>query len=328
MTSTAPPTPGFASPTAALSLGGLAYGTTGTPLDGNWARAIQGYGDTSFNASSVGTMEFLTNETVGYSYVIYPYADKTHQMIQEGMLVFVSRHTDVRYRLYNMAPVFKMNSLQQEAYLEFKNSTAPDAVRFRELLARYGEQVLDDYHHATKNGLDAPEELKQFYQLARKPEFTYLTKFGILNNWNFGGCVYSKGESTNGGAYLDHHSMTEITYVVGLACAQRARTSNLWGKLYPGDRVHLILTRNDSDSPFIWIPVIDYRPSFKSYSYTDASGRSCKEHVVYVGLVTESVDRAPTQVNIDRAILKDGRNAKNGFDAYATLPFVMLQIRI
>lgn len=327
MTSTAP-TPGFASPAAALSLGGLAYGTSGTPLDGNWARAIQSYGDTSFSANSVGAMEFLTNETVGHSYVIYPYADKTHQMIQEGMLVFVSRHTDVRYKLYNMAPVFKMNALQREAYLEFKGSSAPDAVRFKDFLARYGEQALDDYHHAVKNGLGGAEQLKDFYNLARKPEFTYLTKFGILNNWNFGGCVYSKGESTNGGTYLDHHSMTEITYVVGLACAQRARTSNIWGKLCPGDKVYLMLTREDADSPFIWVPFVNYRPSFKSSTYKDASNRTCNAHVVYVGLVTESVEREPTQLHIDRAILKDGRNTKDGFDAYAVLQFVMLQIRI
>lgn len=325
------PTPGFNGPAGALRMGGLNYGLNGN-IGAGWTQAAVAYGERVFSEQSVGTMEFLTNETVTHSYAIYPYADGTHELIQPNMLVFLSRHNDIRYRLYNMAPLFKMNVLQTESFIEFRNASTPDALKFKAFLREFGEQALEDYHCALKRG-DVPtttnEKLKAFYTLALKPEFIYMTKFGILQNWNFGGAVLSKGESTGAGAFLDHHASTAITYVVGLACAQRARVGNLWGKVEVGDQVYLMLTRQNADSPFVWIPYLRRdRPLFKQSSYTDASGRTCKAHLEYVGLVTEAFERVPSALQIEQAILIDGKNAKDGYEASASLANIIVQIRI
>jgi len=281
---------------------------------------------------SVGNSEFLTNETISHSYAIYPYADRTHEYVSEGMLVFMSRHADLRYRLYNVAPIFKLNVLQAEAFLEFKNSQTPKAVEFRRYLQQFGDKALLDYAHALREGIPVDNgDLKKFHALAQQPEFIYLTSFGILSHWNFAGSVISKGESTGSGAYMDHHSPSDVTYVVGIATEMRCRTGNLWGSLFPGDKVYLILTRESDETPFVWYPYMCRQrdcPGYVDRTYKDKQGRTQMGHVVYVGLVTEVVERDPTRLQIDSAILIDGRNAKDGYDAYASIPSVMVQIRI
>jgi hypothetical protein len=303
----------------------LNLGLNGDFQSPGWSKSVQNYGQGVFSSNDVGNADFLANQTVSHSYAIYPYSDKTHEYVQEGMLVFVSRHTDVRYRLYNMAPIFKMNILQTEAFIETKLSTTTDATTFKRLLANYGEKVLEEYHCALKNGIEVQSaDMNAFYKLAQRQEFMYLTKFGILQHWNFGGSVISKGEAMGS---LEHHQIIDTTYVVGLACSERARTSNLWGHVFPGDKLYVMLTRESKDTPLVWVPFTS-RDHVTNKSYTDASGRTCNAYIVYVGLVTEAIERDPTTVQIEQALAINGKNAKDAHEAYGSLPNIIAQIRI
>jgi hypothetical protein len=196
---------------------------------------------------------------------------------------------------------------------------------------QFGESLLEHYHIATRDGRAPPNaDLKDFYTLAQKPDFRHLTQFGILSNWNFGGTVLSKGESTGPAVYLDHHTSTDTTYVVGLVAGLRSRTSNIWGKVGPGDHVYLILRRENPNGPLQWVPYCgqrEYPP--RTYSkYTDAKGRIVDSFIQYVGYVSEAVERDSSPNEIEMAMGLYSTNVKEAYEAHGPLPTVIVQIRI
>lgn len=276
--------------------------------------------------------ERQSNQTVTYSYPLYPYADKTHEYIQPGMIVFISKHIDTKYKIYNMVPVFKMNIMQNEAWKEFRASTNPKWATFRRLLTKFGEDVLRSHHFALKNGTASNNpELLEFYNLAKTSDFKYLTPLGILSSWNFAGTVQSKGESTGPAAYMDRHSNTDVVYVASLNTAKRSRTANIWGKARPGDCVKLILMRKNKDSPLLWVPYNcgsrDYPPRAYTH-YDDPSGRTVESFVQPIGLVTEATQRDSTANQIDMALGYFNDNVKDAYEGYGSLAELILQIRI
>ena len=273
--------------------------------------------------------EESVNGNINYAYPLYPYADETHKYIQPGMLTFVSRYIDPKYKIYNMVPVFKMNIMQSEAMKEFNASNNPKVQEFKRLLAEYGERVLDEYHAGRYKGDNA--DMINFYKLAKSPEFKYVTKFGILNSWNFAGAVLSKGESTGPGVFMDHHSSTDIVFVASLVVGKQARISNIWGKASPGDRLCLILTKKGNNGPFIWVP---YNHSGREYpprnltKYRDASDRQCDSFVQKVGTVTEANERDTLLSQTEMALGYFNDNVKDAYEANGSLSNLIVQIRI
>jgi hypothetical protein len=276
------------------------------------------------------TTEFPANQVITHSYPLIPYADKTHEYIQPQMLTFVSKHLDPKYKVFNMVPIFSLNIMQNMAWKEFMNSAHPKNIQFKAYLAKYGEKILEEYHLNRQN-IQKNAELEAYYTLAKSADFKYLTRFGIIQSWNFAGAVISKGESTGPAAYMDRHSQTDIVYVAALATGKRARVSNIWCKARPGDRLCVILTRKDKDGPLVWIPYNhgDREYPTRSYStYYDLSGRICESFVRNVGLVTEAVERDTTINQTDMALGYFNDNSKDAYEAYGTLSTLIVQIRI
>lgn len=288
--------------------------------------------------------DFIANTYISYSYTIYPWADKTHEYIQEGMLIFLSRHINHKYRLYNMAPLWKLNIEAKlhynMAWNQFENANNTELIEFKRLLRELGEKSLEDYHTALVHNRvpkDINPDLVKFHQLAKKEDYRYLTKFGILSHWNFGGVVLSKGESTGAAAYLDRHSETDTVYSVGVVIGERARTSNIWGSkahIHPGSKVMLILRRvplaNGKFGHFEFTPYAsaerDYPPVHLT-TYQDESGRLCSGHVISVGVCTEAVERDPANGQLEMACGMIG-GVQQSYEACGALPFVQLQLGI
>lgn len=276
------------------------------------------------------TTEFQANQVITHSYPLIPYADKTHEYIQPGMLTFVSKHIDSKYKVFNMVPIFSMNIMQNMAWKDFMNSAHPKNIQFKTYLAKFGEKILEEYH-CNRQNIPKNAELEDYYNLAKSADFKYLTKFGILQSWNFAGAVITKGESTGPATYLDRHSQTDVVYVAALATGKRARVSNIWCKAKPGDRVSVILTRKDKSSPLVWIPYNYGEREYptRSYStYYDLSDRLCYSYIQNVGLVTEAIERDTTVNQTDMALGYFNDTSKDAYEAYGTLSNLIVQIRI
>jgi hypothetical protein len=298
-----------------------------------WVRAALAATDGGSVPEFNESPEFQANQAITYTYTIYPWADKTHELIQDGMIVFVSRWIDPKYRLTNMAPAWKLNIMQTEAFLQAKNSTAPDFTEFKRLLAKYGERVLEEYHVALRNGLKEAignDELHKFFTMATTPKFQLLTKYGVTQAWNLCGVVCSKGESTGPGSFLDHHSQTDMCYNVGVVSGLKARTSNVFGKVSVGTHVSLILTREDANSPLQWLPYHNMQREYPSRiysSYTDAADRICDSYVLKMGIVSESVEMEPsiTQTRVAMGLVSTNVEAAAG--ACSLIKILTLQVR-
>lgn len=298
-----------------------------------WVRAALAATDGGAAPEFNESPEFQANQAITYNYTIYPWSDKTHELIQDGMIVFATRWIDPKFKLTNMAPVWKLNILQTEAFLQSKNSTTADFVEFRGYLAEFGERVLEEYHVALRNGLKEAignARLHKFYTMSTMPKFQLLTKFGIQQSWNYCGVVCSKGESTGPASFLDHHSQTDICYNVGVVTALRAKTSNVFGKVSPGSVVYLILTREDGDSPLQWVPYHNMQREYppRSYStYTDASGRICDSYVLRLGFVSESVEAEPSVTQVRVAMGLVSTNVEDAAGACSLVKSITLQVR-
>jgi hypothetical protein len=320
-------------PESIQSPGPAIFGLEGEAMGAEqWVRQVDAFSKGGVMPEESTASEFQSNQYIAAHYAIYPWADKTHELIQPGMLVFMSRHIDPKYRLYNMAPPFKLNIMQAEAHMHSRNSTNGDHTRWRQLMDEHGESLLEQYHVATKQGR-APQnaDLKDFYTLSQKPDFKHLTQLGILSNWNFAGTVISKGESSGAAMYLDHHSSTDITYVVGLVAGLKARTSNVWGAVVPGDHLCLVLRRADPNGPLQWVPWHnrnrEYPPRSLS-TYTDKTGRIVNSHILYIGYVTEATERDTTVNECEMAMGLFSNNVKEAYEACGPLSNLTIQIRI
>jgi hypothetical protein len=273
------------------------------------------------------TTEESANGTITYSHAIYPYADGTHQYIQPGMLGFTSRHIDPKYKITNFVPLMKLNIMQNEAWKEFSVSNKSDAQALKRYLAEYGEHILEEYHMGRG---PRTEEMENYYRLAKSSEFKYITKFGILNSWNFAGAVLSKGESTGPDVFLDRHSSTDIVFVVGVVAGKQARVSNIWCRAKPGDKLALILTRRP-EGPLVWVPYnysTSLHPPRRLAKYEDASGRSCDSYILHVGTVTEANERDTLHSQTEMALGYYNDNVKDAYEANGSLTTLVVQIRL
>lgn len=318
------PQQGYDSISPAVSLPNLGY--SGSALDANWAGSIQ-LPDGNYNESP----DFPTNTTISYSYAIYPWADKTHEYIQPGMLTFVSKHLNQKYKLYNMAPIWKINIESRMHFHRANDQYIPqnnaELTEFKKMLKTHGEDAL--FLRNTDS-----QDLKAFRNLAVKAEYRYLTKFGILSHWNFCGAVLSKGESTGPATFLDMHQDTDQMFVVGCALGERARVANIWGRVQAGSKLFLILRRvrtlKQENGEFQFVAYAsrerDYPPSHLT-TYMDDSGRRCRAFVLCIGTCTESFEREPSSSQIELNAGHFG-TVQQAYESYGTAPHIIVQLGI
>jgi len=300
----------------------------------NWESKIAKFTNNGLHPTSTASPEYTGDNSIVYTYTIYPWEDGTHRQIQEYMLVFIGNNLDREYKLYNMAPIYKLNILMREKFEEYKNprSRSDKAAELRGLLEIRGERGVKLAQYQTGNNEEIAPNSKQLRDLVDSSEFAYVTRHGILKNWNFCGAVVSKGEATGAFSYIDHLDDSQMTSVVGVVVGQRARVSNIWGKVAPGDRLYLILHRKDTDSPFQWVPYKTRGAYPKddgevSLSYKDESGVECRCFIQYIGMCTENKERDCTNYQKDCVLGRYG-NAQKAYESYGNLGCIQVQIGV
>lgn len=271
--------------------------------------------------------EFASDAPIVYSYTILPWIDNTHLMINEGMLIFMTRYCD--RKIYNAAPIFRLNMELRNLYQQYDLNRSTDYDGF---LSAHGEFGLEAY--SRNPSLRANDELKKFRSESLKDDFWFLTRWGILQRWNFGGVCQTKGESTGAGAYMDNHEASDMMCSMSLNVGARARVANVWGRLEEGDKLYLILTRvrqsNGKYGEFQWIPVHCKKssfPSLRKYRYRDEGNRICEPFIQYVGIVDVIREKNPSEYAKDRAIGRFG-SLQIAYDCYGGLPFVQVELGI
>jgi len=334
-----PPIPGSDSVRGLSYISGIGLDASG--MESNWKSQVENMFGVSREAPAVSiTPEREANKSIVYGHTIVPWLDGTHRFIQPGMLVFNSRYVDPRYKLTNTAPIFKVNMELRKCSnnFYFPNPDKPvtqDANRFRQLLQKHGEIGMEWYFNYEQGRFNtfktSPDfdECRDLYQLALKPEFSGLTKWGILKRWNFTGVVLSKGESTGAGVYLDHHDASDTTYVAGIVHGEAARTLDVWGGLKAGHHCFLILTRVGKH--FEWKPYAsssrEYPPKHLIY-YKDDCEIPCRAHVLYVGLCTEKREHEPSRAQVEGALGYIDFDVEKAYKLNGSLPQVVVQLGI
>lgn len=273
--------------------------------------------------------EFQSNQSIVYTRTIYPWIeDNTHLQMQEGMLVFVANYTDSKYKIYCCAPLYKLNILMESQYND--QGSGVNASAFKQSLAVNGEwdiRVKRDAERLNLQGMDVQNtEASLKYD---SDENCYMTKQGIQNRWQFDGCVVSKSESTGPFADIDHPESTDMVTSMGVVVCQQARVHNIWGKVRPGNKLYLVLTRvktSEGYGTFRYVPVYT-KNSYPSMFYLDDAGRMCSAAVYYIGLCTEVKERDPPQDMINAAIGLH-RSTQDAYRAYGSLPCIQVQLRV
>ena len=291
----------------------------------------------------------LVNAPIVYSYTIFPWKDKTHEWIQENMYVFIQRHIEKKYRVVNMAPVWRLNVEFRQAWgafsNDYENAGNQERDEFQRYMAEFGEEILLSLHNAIKKDGKMPDnvkqDLKRYYELAQKKDYMYLTKFGILHNWFPIGTVLSKMESTGAGSWQDMHTNTDILYNVGVVVGQVARINNYWGgksTVKQGTRLYWILHRvmsYDREGRPVpgqyellpWASAKETQPPQRLLQHTDESGRIVRRHAIYVGQVWENRQKEPSQAAIDESCGLIG-NAESAYRANGAMPWIRVLLGI
>lgn len=304
---------------------------TGVALDPTWANRVAAYTRGMQPPLYNGTTQPMSNGSITFAYTIYPYNDKTHELISEGMLVWISQYVDKRYSLANMLPLFKLNYEQRMARVMFEvppndyQGSISDREEFRKLVEKWPESAL----FAPKLK-DEPAEMARFRELAAKPEFRHLTQWGIVTAANFVGSVQSKGYSDE---WQDLPAYTSQTYSVGCVTGLRARVCNIWGgrpDVHTGVRLYLIL-RMDDKKTYVWVPWAASKsqpyPPHHLATYTDRSNSVAKSFVRYVGLCTENFEPDPSKTQVESAINIAGTCDRSA-GSYTALPRIQIQIGV
>lgn len=340
MFTSVPPIPGSDSVRGLSYISGVGLDSSG--LESGWKRQVENMFGVSREAPAVtSTPEREANKSIVYGHTIIPWADGTHRFTQPGMIAFNSRYLDPRYKLTNMAPIFKVNMELRKCSNNFyyPNPDTPltqEALTFKRFLETYGENGIKNYYdYETGKNPDFAnagkefDECKLFYRLAFKPEYAGLTKWGILHRWNFCGIVLSKGESTGAAVYLDHHDSSDTTYVAGVVHGEAARANDIWGVgLKRGHHLFLILKRVGRH--FEWTPYCSTReyPPRRLISYEDDSKMPCRAHVQYVGLCTEKRERDVSQAQIEGALGFIDFDVEKAYKMNGSLSQIVVQVGI
>ena len=324
--------------TQSFGFGGAPGGISGNPKQLNSSilsgeGAFARFGNRGIAPSGdVGPIspEHASDAPIVYSYTILPWFDNTHLMINEGMLVFLTRYCD--RGIYNMAPLFRLNMELRKLYQQYEINGGNN--EYNGYLRDHGEFGLEAYCRSGKANETKKEELRKFRSATLTDDFWFLTRWGILQRWNFGGVCQTKGESTGAGVYMDDHDKSDMVCSVSVNIGARAKVSNVWGNVQEGDKLYLILTRvkraNGKYGEFQWKPVYCKKssfPSIRKYRYMDEGGRICEPFVQYVGLADMIREKNPSEYALGRAT-GNFESLQSAYDFYGGLPKIQVELGI
>jgi hypothetical protein len=338
------------------------------------AAAFASYG---LPPSSSSVASFTSNDFIQHQHVIHPWGDGAHRNIAEYQIVFTQRTlTDHDLQLYTSVSLAKVNEILDQSYATFEaltdNIADPtlndaDCVKFKNYLDKYGEKLLEEYHQLRKKSsntyLDAyvtdattRNELKDFYEMAiNRPVLKYLTKLGILLNWNFIGVTLGVNRATTFDE-SDNAASSERVAVINTIMAKRATTHNIFGGIkdvITGADAYLILRRvqrrgNRGPGKFEFVPYASrfvmgiprhlaiYSDGFEQIP--DPAGAAGKtknsdiprivnSHVIPVGMITQPTSRdAPEGIREVAAGLNG--NHRTAYEAISTLPTIHVQVNM
>jgi len=320
--------PGSDSISLGMRIGDEYFG--GNPAsDKNWAAAASRFMNNGIprDPLSLNSVEYDSNQPISHTFTIYPWKDNTHNQIQTYQLVFVSKFMDSEYNLHNMAPIYRLNMEMREHYSKFNikfGNVGANVDQFKTDLEKFGETGLDIYRSYPFNNDDL-EKLSTFYRNSESENYTYLTKQGILSKWNFSGSVLSKQQSGAPNDNMDFPQTTESLNVVGVVVGGECRVYNIWGAVTAGDKLYLILSKH-RNGQFYWFSWFSNK-SYPNFTYKDASNRTQRAFVQYVGLCTRNMEGAPSERQIATA-LGETNSMEDAYETYGTLPCITVQIGI
>lgn len=264
--------------------------------------------------------------------------DGTGEIVfQEGELIFVVRRYNIGDGVQVLLPLRKLNALSQRQWDTFIMQSEGDMLRnpqydseaaeLRELMTKYGEQILCDYARARANGVlgqvfkgsntQALTDLDRYHHLALQDRFCYLTKFGFLRRVNYlGVCIFpGQAMSLPDSEYMNTHA-TDHQTTVTVGVAKRLKVVNCFGpnsRIMCGSRLWLTLTRKCCGSKpgrapqfgaFHVVPGgsnINDKPLECEHVYCDETGAQVSGHYWPVGAVINGSKNSPQPGTIERA---------------------------
>lgn len=278
----------------------------------------------------VETMEQPSNQTITFSYSILPWADNTHIKIQEWMYLFAQRYLDSDRKIYNVIPFWKLSLECFSHYHNFVNATAKtsDHQEFERLTKIYGDEILYAYDAMPKI-FEGNGDLATYKRLALRPEFRYLTSYGLTETWAYIGTCLSKQEATGAFAHVNHLDNTSFVSNIGVAAGGTIPGLNIFGGkqlVYQGTKLWLIgrrvTTAKGTPGPFRFEPYAsrdrEYPPRILT-TYIDWSGRICRSIIIEIGTCKSNRERDPSQNQIKQAMGYTG-DAQSCYEACGFLP--------
>lgn len=276
------------------------------------------------------------NKFISYTHSLLPWEDGNQDYISEGAVLFGFKQQNATQgpetgdvTLSTANNIIRQFHEQYHALLrEDRDNEEKD---FRDLLERFGEDVLFEYDYALKHNLQSflnkDEDRRRFYKLSLQKELRYLTRFGILSQFEFLGVVLRGGDNSMvANPYSREYSarLTNIAFVP----AKRARVSNVWGgkrDVTFGSKLYLVLTQvphptNSSIDKMYQIVPVATRKARLPLRYVKDS------HRWFVGSVDRPTPVSPSPVFMDKGIAN--RDPAAASNALASLPFVHIQVAV
>ena len=307
-----------------------------------------------------GHVQIKGLDFIQHTYLMPPWGDgESEKYIGTNMLVFTLNALDGKDGSTIILTVPKLNQLMHDAYVDFESFSRPndpdfypEAAAFKRYLEHFGEGALEYYHYARKWSPEKLEqmrkdlekedmgfsELQEFYAMAFKDVFCWLTKLGITQKVSFSGSVINRS-----GDNMDDESRfsgMSHYYQVNVCVAKRWSVSNIFGtadnvttgsKLWINLKRKVVQTRDGIQyREFQAVPFgskTDDYPSRTSVHYVDPSGRTMFGHTWKVGVVIQPGKFSPQIANIKRAAnVGHTCNERIAFDEHATLPLLYVAI--
>jgi hypothetical protein len=175
------------------------------------------------------------------------------------------------------------------------------------------------------------EALEDYYEMATKDFYCWLTRFGILSRVNFCGSVMNVNRGTSLEGYTDVRSTQHYTQVV-VGIAKRVRVANVFGEhdnIDTGSQVWLALKRKahmynaGEVGAYCVVPGGSMKgwPTAFERTYNDPSGRPMIGWVWRLGVVLTPPTSFSTQSVCQRAANLGYRvNEREAYEYHGTLP--------
>ncbi len=309
--------------------------------------------------SSFGSSD---NEVVDVTHQVIPLVEAgMPQRFPVGMLVFTARRTSAQTNALVDMTLPVLNQYFEETYTAHLSAILErnsDHIRFAQCMEQFGTEILFQLDHAygsrtdgfgshieiaklfegrftdaiSVSAKDVGPELKWYYDRSKTVDFSYLTKFGILNRINYVGIVLS--DQSLQAPYDEDKSYRRSVYNntgrVALAVAKNAETKAIFRGSCTGVKtpLYIVLTRhrnpaNKEYTHFEAVPVAD--ENMEDYEYRDQSGAAVPCHRWFVGHTRWPSKENPNQALLDSACnLGVNKNAAYAHEQFLRLPILRI----